>query len=240
MKPPLQRTIYGRTPYLFHWEGQTVALGQASFLEVINQRLRAAGYPTRPTYWDQAYPIGRAAVPPDDLTLPLGQADQLNSVGVDCGPETFWEAMYAPGFEQASWPSQEDTLYMPQLEPWLREARAWEYDPLAYTDEPGVMGGWLRVRAQPVGGQPVGLFQLTDAQHFQVFGSETDLLALAHRCRELAAQEPGLGQMQVFRGPDLTPSSLSLPLTCRQVLEEELFLSGVDAETLFWDPPQVS
>lgn len=203
-----------------------MALGQASFLEVIDQRLRAAGHRTRPTYWDQAYP--------------LEVADQLNSVGVDCGSEAFWEAMYAPGFEQASWPGQEDTLYMPQLEPWLREARAWEYDPLAYTDEPGEAGGWLRVRAQPVGGQPVGLFQLTDARSFQVFGSETDLLALAHRCRELTAQEPGLGQMQVFRGPDLTPSSLSLPLTCRQVLEEELFLSGVDAETLFWDPPQVS
>lgn len=203
-----------------------MALGQASFLEVINQRLRAAGHRTRPTYWDQAYP--------------LEETDQLNSVGVACGPEAFWEAMYAPGFEQASWPSQEDTLYMPQLEPWLREARAWEYDPLAYTDEPGEAGGWLRVRAQPVAGQPVGLFQLTDARSFQVFGSESDLLALAHRCRELATRDPALEGMQVFRGPDLTPSSLSLPLACRQVLEEELFLSGVDAETLFWGPPQVS
>lgn len=237
----LSPTHRARSPYLFHFDGQTVALGESEFLVSINERLVEQGYITRPTFWDQAYTadvsVGDVLGAADGAGPLGGSLDDgaLNSVGVACGREEFWGAMYARAFEKADWSEGGDTLYMPQLPLWLERTRSWVFDPLAPADGPGLGGGWVRVRETPGGGQPVGLFQLTSPDSFWVFGSAVDVAQVRDLCRDLAQIRTGFGEMTVYLGYDLAPSSLCLPVECKLALQEELFLAGVDVETLFWD-----
>lgn len=241
----LKPTSRKRGPYIFHFEGQTVALGEPRYLHRINERLIEQGYRTRPTYWDQAYLADLSMTNPENFSVAAeqfdlpSQPDQLNSVGVDCTSSEFWSAMYARAFNAASWGAEsDDTLYMPQLPDWLERSRAWSIDPLAPYEgdgEPDPIGGWVRVRETPGSNQPLGLFQLTSNTSFWVFGSAPDLKQVVRLCRELARERTGFDRMVAYMGYDLTCSSICLPIECRRPLEEELFLAGVDAETLFWD-----
>lgn len=145
---PLSPTHRKRSPYLFHFDGQTVALGESRYLQGIDERLREQGYATRPTYWDQAYLADLSEPAPEETgqghyALP-GDPAQLNSVGVSCSSGEFWSAMYARSFDATSWGDEGDTLYMPQLPGWLDRTRAWTLDPLAPQDgsgEPDPAGG---------------------------------------------------------------------------------------------------
>lgn len=237
----LSPTHRARSPYLFHFDGQTVALGEPQFLGKINDRLVEQGYSTRPTFWDQAYLADLSMQNPENFSVGLEQfgspsdPELLNSVGATCSREEFWGAMYARAFDAVPWTDGTDTLYMPQLPDWLERTRAWVYDPLSPPDGPGEMGGWVRVRENPGGGQPVGLFQLTSPESFWVFGSAADLVQVRELCKGLARYRTGFDGLTAYLGYDLLPSSLCLPVECRQALQEELFLAGVDAETLFWD-----
>ncbi|MDY3048793.1 MAG: hypothetical protein SOR40_03350 [Rothia sp. (in: high G+C Gram-positive bacteria)] len=236
----LRPTSSPRSPYLFHFEGQTVALGQALYLQRINDRLREQGYSTRPTYWDQAYlkegqqgslAWGQSRAEPED-------PQQLNSVGVSCRSSEFWSALYARSFAAAA-AQQGDTLYMPQLPSWLEQARAWEKIPFAPQEGPLPLepaGCWVRVRGQDLAGQPLGLFQLESPDYFWAFGSGKDLKELLLLCRSLADRCAGFEQATAYLGYDLTYSSIRLPLACARPLQEELFFAGVDCETLFWEP----
>lgn len=238
---PLSPTHRKRSPYLFHFDGQTVALGEPRYLQRIDERLREQGYATRPTYWDQAYLADLAASAPeegtqDQFASPSDPA-QLNSVGVSCSSSEFWSAMYARSFGSTPWGGEGETLYMPQLPDWLERTRAWTLDPLAPQDGPGDLdpaGGWVRVRDQSGAGAPLGLFQLTSPDYFWVFGSAPDLKQVVHLCRELGRDLSGFDSATAYLGYDLTCSSVRLPIECAQPLQEQLFLAGVDAETLLW------
>ncbi|MDO4898536.1 MAG: hypothetical protein Q3965_04425 [Rothia sp. (in: high G+C Gram-positive bacteria)] len=237
----LKPTHRSRSPYLFHFDGQTVALGDPEFLQRINDRLVEQGYATRPTFWDQAYLADLSAVNPEHFGGDLEQfaqpsdPGQLNSVGVNCSQSEFWSAMYARSFANAPGIEEEETLYMPQLPSWLEKTRAWVLDPIAPSDGAENPEGWVRVRERNGSGQPVGLFQLTSPDFFWVFGSAAELVEIARLCRNLAKIRTGFSRMGVYLGYDLSPSSITLPIECRTPLEEELFLAGVDAETLFWE-----
>lgn len=237
----LTPTHRSRSPYIFHFDGQTVALGEPDFLRRINDRLTEQSYTTRPTFWDQAYLADLSMQNPENFSPGLEQfgapsdPDLLNSVGVSCSQEEFWSAMYVRSFASTPWSKGEETLYMPQLPSWLEKARAWVFDPIAPSEGAIDAAGWVRVRGRNGGGQPIGLFQLTSPDSFWVFGSDVDLAGVADLCRSLAKLRTGFDQISVYLGYDLSCSSIALPLECRQPLEEELFLLGVDTETLFWD-----
>ncbi|ORC22805.1 hypothetical protein A7979_10540 [Rothia nasimurium] len=240
---PLTPTHRRRTPYLFHFDGQTVALGEADYLHRINDRLTEAGYITRPTYWDQVYLADENASYPEQLGGPaghmseIGEPDQLNSVGVTCGSVEFWSAMYARSFEHAPWSGEGDTLYMPQLPDWLDGARSWVFDPIAPIEGPGEpdsAGGWVRVRETEGAGQPLGLFQLTSPDYVWVFGSAADLQQVTRLAHDLGRDLAGFDQACGYLGYDLTCSSIRLPVECALPLQEHLFLAGVDVETLLW------
>lgn len=241
---PLHPTHRKRTPYLFHFEGQTVALGEPGFLRKINDRLIEAGYSTRPTYWDQAYleelssrlpEQGRAGA---DLFDDPSDPEQLNSVGVICSSSEFWSAMYARSFQQAGQEQPGETLYMPPLPSWLEGARAWVLDPIAPQDGPDApdpLGGWVRTRGPEGSGQPVGIFQLGSPTSIWVFGSSEDLVQVLALIRDLARDLTGFDRATAFLGYDLLPSSIRLPVDCAQALQEHLFLAGVDTEVLLWN-----
>lgn len=241
----LNPTSGRRGPYIFHFEGQTVALGEPKYLHRINERLLEQGYKTRPTYWDQAYLADLSMTNPENFSVAAeqfdtaSQPDQLNSVGVDCNSNEFWSVMYARAFNTTAWGSEDDeVLYMPQLPDWLERSRAWTIDPIAPHEgngEPDPAGGWVRVRETPGSNQPLGLFQLTSSASFWVFGSAPDLKQIVRLCSELGREFTGFDRIVAYMGYDLTCSSINLPIECRRPLEEALFLAGVDTETLFWD-----
>lgn len=241
----LSPTHRRRTPYVLFFDGQAVALGDPDYLRRINDRLTEQGYHTRPTYWDQTYVADLSLADPEALAQVLeqsnqvGSPDQLNSVGVTCSEAEFWAAMYARSFDKAPAWGDGETLYMPALPDWLENTRTWRLDPLAPGDGPDAFdlgGGWVRVKDSPGGGQPIGLFQLTSADFFWAFGSAEDLRELVHLCRSLARDFTGFDRITAYLGTDLGCSSIRFPIECRRHLEEQLFLAGVDAETLFWEP----
>ncbi len=230
-----------RTPYLFHFEGQTVALGEAQYLHQINELLVKAGKTTRPTFWDQVYLEQVSSQTPypaltalEDLGGP-GRQNMLNSVGTSLSPQAFWEALEKGLFASMPWPRENQPLYLPQFPSWLTQARAWEYDPVAPPDGPGQLGGWTRLQGSNQAGQPLGLFQLTDPHSFWVLGSAADLAAPMQLCRDLAPIRQGFDQATGYLDESGHYSCLALPLQCRSPLEEELFIAGVDKESLFWE-----
>ena len=100
---------------------------------------------------------------------------------------------------------------------------------------PGAPGGWVRTRSIPGEGRPVGLFQLTDRDAFWVFGAAQDLRGIVALCGSLARFRRGFDALTAYAGPDDVLGSLALPLICREALQEELMVRGVDVETLFWE-----
>lgn len=241
MVHPTHRT---RTPYLFHFDGQTVALGEPSYLYTINEYLLAAGASTRPTFWDHAYLHNIAEHNPEDITWQLPNLKDaggptsrnlLNSIGTNLTEEEFWAAIEKGIFNTVSWSGGNEPLYFPQTPEWLEHARAWEFDPVAPAEGPGTLGGWTSTRTRAGQGYPVGLFQLTSNDSFWAFGSAEDLEALYELCTDLATYRTGFNQTTIYYGQDGNYSSLAFPLECRTTLEEELFIAGVDTETLFWD-----
>lgn len=240
----LHPTHMARTPYLFHFQGQTVAMGEPRFLYEINELLLKAKQATRPTFWDQAYLVDAAQDNPDlEVAGVEGFAgfaapddyNLLNSVGCDLDREDFWTAVERGVFATAQWPVGNAPLFMPETPQWLANARAWEFDPILPPDGPGSMGGWARVAGREGAGQPVGLFQLTDPDSFWVLGSADDLDEVMNLCRELGRIRSGFDQATGYLDDSARYSCLALPLSCRHALEEELFLVGVDVESLFWE-----
>lgn len=237
----LSPTHRARTPYLFHFDQQSVALGEAHFLGYIDALLRSLDVPTQTTYWDQVY-LAQMENQFGEFTsaslLSEGaqdNSDMINSVGAPLTEPELWEKFEAAIFAQMSWPTEDEELYLPSLPEWLQNARSWEFDPVAPAQGPGNIGGWVRTRGRPGAGQPVGLFQLTDPQSFWVLGSPEDLASVHELCLEMARIRSGFQQTTAYLGHDLLFSSLALPLECRQPLEEELYIAGIDAETLFWE-----
>lgn len=236
-------THRNRTPYLFHFDGQTVALGEPSYLEAINEYLLSAKVATRPTFWDQAYLQDVAEADPERIQPLLSQFEEagkptdhslLNSVGATCTDEEFWAAIERGIFSSVTWDGGDSPLYLPEVPEWLRNARSWEFDPVAPADGPGTAGGWTSVRAREGNGYPLGLFQLTSPDMFWVFGGAEDLDEVFGLCQHLASYRTGFDLATAYFGHDARYSSIALPLECRMTLEEELFLQGVDTETLFW------
>ncbi len=236
----LHTTTGTRTPYLFHFEGQTVALGEPKFLHEINEILTSADVVTRPTYWDHAYFTDEAG---NSTTLDGASIDgfvspedrhMLNSVGVDLDPAQFWAAIEKGVFNAGEWPD-DGPVFVPQLPDWLANARSWEFDPVLPTDGPGSIGGWSRRRGVDGAGQPVGLFQLTAPDSFWVFGSVADLEGIRALCESLTVIHREFDQTTVYLGEDARISSIALPVGCHELLEQELFAAGVDTESLFWD-----
>lgn len=238
---PLHRTERERTPYLFHFKGQTVALGNPEFLFEINDLLLKAGISTRPTFWDQAYfegPSGEYMELKGTGVEDFGAANDksmLNSVGANLEREEFWDAIEKGVFLGTSWPVGNAPLVLNEVPVWLKNARSWEFDSVLPPDGPGEMGGWARLDERAGAGYPVGLFQLTSEDSFWVLGSADDLDGIMELCCELAPIRTGFSQATGFIGTDARYNCLALPMGCRQVLQEELFAAGVYAETLFWE-----
>lgn len=237
----LHPTHRKRTPYLFHFHGQTVAMGEPTFLFDINEILLKAGVSTRPTFWDQTYfadvdgesrqLIGSGA---EDFGT-ANDKSMLNSVGVSLDREAFWDAIQKGIFASAQWPSDDEALFLPEIPDFLQKARSWEFDPILPADGPGDMGGWDRIDGRAGTGQPIGLFQLTAPDSFWVLGSAEDLEGLFAFCKELAQFRLGFDKTTGFIGSEGRYTCLALPIECRGALEEELWNAGVDTESLFWE-----
>lgn len=232
--PPagLRPSFQPRAPYLFHFDDQTVALGDPEFLRLIETDLISAGLATRTTFWDQAYLDGEDGEP----FAPDPDPENINSVGIQGDEDVFWSAMESALFARAEWP-QEDTatVYFPEYPQWLRNAQSWSFDPVCPPLGPANPGGWVRRRGVAGAGHPIGLFQLTDDDSFWVLGAEEDLEAVVDLCASLARFRRGFDALTGYRGPDDVLGSLALPLICREPLHEELMIRGVDVETLFWN-----
>lgn len=237
----LHPTHRARTPYLFHFEGQTVALGEPKFLEEINELLLRGGASTRPTFWDQAYLVEMEKENPEligqgfDTYAGPDDMNLLNSVGVSMEKEQFWDTIQTGVLLGAKWPEGNETAFMPQMPDWLKNARSWEYDPVAPPDGPGNLGGWTRVRSREGSGQPVGLFQLTDPDSFWVLGSVDELDAVMALCKEFASFREGFDLATGYIDESGRYSCIALPIVCRSTMEEELFIAGIDCESLFWE-----
>lgn len=242
----LHPTHRSRTPYLFHFDHQTVALGDPHFLYSINEYLLTAKKATRPTFWDEVYLADLAQEFPDIYPQNIAEEkfasfagpdrkNMLNSVGTDCTEQEFWQAVEQAVFSDFAWPVGNEPLYLPELPDWLKHARAWEFDPAAPSDGPGNLGGWVRTRGREGNGYPLGLFQLTDANSFWVFGSADDLDDVMALCNSIADVRAGFDQATAYFGQDARFSSIALPIECRAHLEEELFIAGIDVESLFWE-----
>ncbi|TDL40241.1 hypothetical protein [Kocuria rosea] len=216
-----------RVPYVLHFESRTVVLGEPAHLEELDALLRRAGVRTRPTYWH--------GMRQDDP----GAA--LNSVGTDLTAEQFWDRVDAGAFAAARWPVDLDgPLYLPAPPAWLQRARAWEYDPLAPALGAAAPGGWLRAPGwagteNNDAGAAVGLLQLTDPDSFWVLGSDADLAEVAATAKELAPFRQGFDRLTAYFGPDDRIGCLRLPVVCREPLEDELIVQGVDIEPRFWE-----
>lgn len=216
-----------RTPYVLHYDEQTVVLGEPEHLAQVASFLEAAGKATTRTYWDQAY-SGQEDFEPDP--------EELNAVGMEGSAQDFWDALQHAAFQQAEWPQEETaTVYLPQLPAWLEKAQSWHFDPVSPPLGPGAVGGWIRERAQDETGRPVGLFQLTEGDSFWVFATEKDLEGIMELCKTLAPFRQGFDHLTPYLGPDDTIGSVALPLVCREALHEELMVRGVDVETAFWE-----
>jgi hypothetical protein len=206
-----------RVPYVLHFESRTVVLGEPAHLEELDALLRRADVRTRPTYWH--------GMRQDDP----GAA--LKSVGPDL----------TGAFAAARWPVDLDgPLYLPAPPAWLQRARAWEYDPLAPALGAAAPGGWLRAPGwagteNNDAGAAVGLLQLTDPDSFWVLGSDADLAEVAATAKELAPFRQGFDRLTAYFGPDDRIGCLRLPVVCREPLEDELIVQGVDIEPRFWE-----
>lgn len=216
-----------RVPYVLHFESRTVVLGEPAHLEELDALLRAARVATRPTYWHGMHKEDPGAA--------------LNSVGTDLTAEHFWDRVDAGVFAAARWPVDLDgPLYLPVPPPWLQQARAWEYDPLAPALGAAEPGGWLRVPGwagteNDDAGAAVGLLQLTDPSSFWVLGSDAHLMEIAATARELARFRQGFDRITAYFGPDDRIGCLRLPVVCREPLEDELIATGIDVEPRFWE-----
>ena len=234
-------THMARTPYIFHFQGQSVAMGEPRFLQEIEHLLREAGEQPRPTFWNQQYLVDALNEYPALLESGVegfgasGPGDLLNSVGTDLGPEEFWEAIDRGVFRSTEWPVGNAPLFLGQRPDWLEHARSWEFDPVAPPDGPGELGGWTRLRGREESGQPVGMFQLTDPDSFWVLGSADDLDDVMNLCRELAGYREGFDLATAYFDETARYSSIALPLRCKQPLQEEFFIAGVDCEPRFWE-----
>ncbi|WP_030013763.1 MULTISPECIES: hypothetical protein [Micrococcales] len=219
-----------RTPYIFHFEEQTVVLGDPSFLKPIETYLLTADLATRTTYWD------RITAEQEDFD-PDPEPEDINSVGIEGDEETFWSAIESAIFQQTEWPEGDDAVaYAPHIPDWLAQAQSWFFDPVCPPLGPGGPGGWIRRRNTAEGrGYPVGLFQLTEEDSFWVFAAEDDLQDITDLCRTLGRFRVGFEQLTPYLGPDDAIGSVALPIECRHVLLEELMVRGVDVETMFWD-----
>ena len=220
-----------RVPYVLHFESRTVVLGEPTHLEELDALLRRADVRTRPTYWHGMHQDDPGAA--------------LNSVGTDLTAEQFWDRVDAGAFAAARWPVDLDgPLYLPAPPAWLQQARAWEYDPLAPALGAAAPGGWLRVPGwagtennDRNGGLflDMGVLQLTDPDSFWVLGSDADLAEVAATAKELAPFRQGFDRLTAYFGPDDRIGCLRLPVVCREPLEDELIVQGVDIEPRFWE-----
>lgn len=100
--------------------------------------------------------------------------------------------------------------------------------------------GWLRAPGwagteNNDAGAPVGLLQLTDPDSFWVLGSDADLADVAATAKELAPFRQGFDRLTAYFGPDDRIGCLRLPVVCREPLEDELIVQGVDIEPRFWE-----
>ncbi|MDN5618294.1 hypothetical protein GMA10_04175 [Kocuria koreensis] len=218
-----------RTPYIFHFDDQTVVLGDPEYLKQVETFLLTADLATRTTYWDTGEE--------DPLDFdPDPEPEDMNSVGIEGDESVFWNAIESAIFQQTEWPEGEDAVvYAPHVPDWLSQAQSWYFDPICPPLGPGGPGGWVRRRAVDGRGYPVGLFQLTEADSFWVFASEEDLSDIMELCRSLARFRIGFDQVTPYLGPDDTIGSLALPIECRDALHEELMIRGVDVESMFWE-----
>lgn len=228
----MRPSFRARTPYILHYEDQTVVLGDPQLLHVVQAYLHSAGLPTRSTSWDQ--PPWESAE--EELFSPDPDPEHLNSVGIDGDEQVFWNAIESAVFQQTEWPQDpEATAYPPQFPEWLHNAQSWCFDPVAPPVGPAASGGWIRSRAVGGRGFPVGLFQLTDSGSFWVFAAEEDLEDLQRLCEELSRFRLGFDRATVFLDTHGSLSSMVLPIQCREPLVEELMLQGVDVESMFWE-----
>lgn len=220
-----------RTPYILHYDDQTVVLGDPEYLQTVETYLVSADLTVRSTFWDQTDAAGdeQAFFEPDP------EPENLNSVGIIGDETVFWNAIESAVFQQTEWPQEDEaTVYPPRFPEWLTNAQSWLFDPVAPALGPASHGGWVRRRAVGGKGFPMGLFQLTDPESFWVFGAEGDLEDLQRLCQELARFRLGFDQATAFLDESDSLASMVLPLQCRDALQEELLLRGVDVETLFW------
>ena len=81
----------------------------------------------------------------------------------------------------------------------------------------------------------MGLLQLTDPDSFWVLGSDADLAEVAATAKELASFRQGFDRLTAYFGPDDRIGCLRLPVVCREPLEDELIVQGVDIEPRFWE-----
>lgn len=228
-----------RMPYIFHFNGRSVAMGEPAYLNAIDECLTQQGIEHQTTYWDQVYLAqledDLAGKPPSLLADSSHMQQMMNSVGVDLDQEEFWSALENSIVQQMSWPDDGKELTMPVIPDWMSKTGVWVFDPVAPPQGPGNVGGWVRVRGREGTGHPVGLFQLTEPGAFWVLGSADDLERVHQLCLELARFREGFDQVTAYLGYDLRVSCLALPITCRATLEEEFYIAGVDTESLFWE-----
>ncbi|OAX65261.1 hypothetical protein A5N15_03080 [Rothia kristinae] len=137
-RPPVIRPSFrARTPFLLHFDDQTVALGDAHLLQQIEANLLVADRAPRTTFWDQAYLSGEEGA----LFAPDPDPEHINSVGITGGAEEFWAAMDAAVFQQTEWPREETaTVWFPEYPAWLRETTSWTYDPICADGSGGSRG----------------------------------------------------------------------------------------------------
>lgn len=224
-----------RVPYVLEHQGRTVVLGEPLHLAEIDRMMHRAQVPTATTV---------SATGGRHLEGVL-----LNSVGMDLPLPRFWDRVQSAAFDDAAWPRDADSpVLVPQPPQWLREARCWEYDPIAPLmggarapdgTVQGYAGGWVSrpsYEGAPTfrGAGAVGLFQLMDAESFWVLASTEDLLEIVDLCSDLQRYRRGFQEVRVCFDETDRIGSLRFPLICREVLEDELLARSVDVEPRFW------
>lgn len=225
-----------RVPYVLEHQGTTVVLGEPLHLAEIDRMLQRMRIQTATTVSATG-----------GLHL---EGVLLNSVGADIPLHRFWETLHLAAFDDDSvdWRDQDAEVLVPEPPQWLREARCWEYDPIAplmggQPQDPQAphSGGWV---ARPAfggldsarRGGSVGLFQLMDRESFWVLAAQETLVEIVELCRDLQRYRRGFPQLRVCFDETDRIGSLRLPLICREVLEDELIARSIDIEPRFWPP----